>query len=198
MSENEVLDVIEDIADRLCRKYAFGPFTSEDIRQQVALEAIEALARFRPERGALQNFLARHCRNRLLNMRRCLLTRWEDLPCERCHAGECCGKDGEFCEPYKRWRDRNRTKTNLLLTCDLAEVNDESESRMRLASTVQADAEVTEIVQLLDERLPVELRRTMLQIRAGVKVPKYERTRVEEAVRDILSDAGVELDLVSH
>lgn len=65
------------------------------------------------------------------------------------------------------------------------EVPDQADARD--GADVQATAEVNEVLALIDEHLPLDLRATYLQMRAGVaNIPKHKRAAVEKAVRDIL------------
>ena len=66
MTEQEVLIVIEKIANRYCHKFKFGYFTAEDIKQEAFIIAVDALDRY-DERRPLENFLSAHVKNRLIN-----------------------------------------------------------------------------------------------------------------------------------
>src|SRR5262249_54489962 len=119
--------------------------------------------------------------------------RRSDAPCRPCHEGRPCGEDGRCCRKYTEWADRQNAKTNLLLAVGMDNVRDEHEPRMRTASAVETDAETNEILRLVDEKLPVEMRADLLKLRAGVHVGKQRRLNVIQAVSTILADAGVEL-----
>ena len=58
-------------------------------------------------------------------------------------------------------------------------------------ATAPEDAEVLEILRILDARLDAEERRVMLQMRAGLSVAKHKRQPVEEKVLRILEEVGV-------
>ena len=68
MTEQEVLAVIEKIANRYCHKFKFGYFTAEDIKQEAFIIAVDALDRY-DERRPLENFLSSHVKNRLINFK---------------------------------------------------------------------------------------------------------------------------------
>jgi len=65
MAENEVLSIIERVADRYAYKFRFGYHEVEDIKQEAIIIGLEALKRY-DESLPLENFLARHIRNRLI------------------------------------------------------------------------------------------------------------------------------------
>jgi hypothetical protein len=166
--------------------------TMEDVAQQVRLEAIVLLQRgaYDPTRPILP-YIYRHCVRRLANRVRDRVSR-RDSPCPRCAAGDPCGPDGQVCRLYRRFRDRNRAKSNLLQPLGVEHVSDEGEHSMRLPGSVEDDVATAELVRLVDEKLPVQLRADMLRMRAGVQVPKSRL--VMEAVAGILREAGVQLE----
>ena len=67
--EEEVLEIIEIVATRLCHKFKFGYHTAEDIKQQARMFAWEGLDKY-DEIRPLENFLWTHVRNRLYNFKR--------------------------------------------------------------------------------------------------------------------------------
>jgi hypothetical protein len=137
----------------------------------------------------LENFLYSSIRNALVNLRRDKFRR-NDPPCPRCHTGDPCAaaRDG-CCDKYRSWQSRNQRKANLANPLALDHVSDEGERRANAPSTVETDAEIAEFLERIDAELPVELRQTYLQMRAGVSVPKGKRVPVEKAVREILRGA---------
>jgi hypothetical protein len=135
----------------------------------------------------LENFLYTHIKNRFVNLHRDKLRR-RDAPCRACHEGKPCDQ-GSNCSKYAAWLKRNTAKANLMRPLDLAHISDEREPHTRLASTVTEDAEIDEMLQLVDKHLPVELRSTYLQMRDGVSVSRAKRNEVEQRVREILRGA---------
>ena len=69
MTEEEVIETIERVATRLCRKFRFGYHEVDDIKQQASLFAWEGLEKY-DEKRPLENFLWTHVRNRLYNFKR--------------------------------------------------------------------------------------------------------------------------------
>ncbi len=185
-TEEEVLAAIEKAVRMLAPSFVFGYFGIDDISQQARLYGLQAIAsgKYDPARP-LENWLYIHIRNRLINLRRDKLRR-SDPPCRRCHDGNPCGETGTICQKYAEWLGRNNSKANLMQPINIDHVSDEKESRARLESTVVQDAELNEVIERIDAALPVELRATYLQMRAGVSVPRARREAVMEAVRAIL------------
>jgi DNA-directed RNA polymerase specialized sigma24 family protein len=104
-TQQEVLSAIQKVAAVLGPRFAFGPFTPDDIGQEVAVFCLEALPRFRPEAGQLEGFLFRHAKNRLTNYKRDRLRRC-DPPCRPCWSG-LEHERGPACEAFARWKARN-------------------------------------------------------------------------------------------
>ena len=69
---------------------------------------------------------------------------------------------------------------------DLEHVCHEKERGAHYESAVCEEAELAETIELIDTRLPAELRSAYLQMRDGVRVSKARRALVMDAVRRIL------------
>lgn len=188
MTEQEVVAAVERVLDALAHKLPFGYHTADDIRQQGWLLALEALASGKYDPGRpLANFLYRHVKNRLLNLKRKQQKRAE-VPCARCARSDYCGSDGAPCRRHTAWEKNNKVKANLMHPVDLDGLAAEQECAARTQSEAAAAAELTEMERALDEGIPVELRSTYLRMRAGLTVPRDKRAAVEAACRSILED----------
>jgi len=190
-TEKDVLESIEKAVRILAPTFVFGYYSLEDIQQEariMGLEAMEGYDNVRP----LDNFVYTHIRNRLCNLIRNKLRR-NDPPCKKCHSGTACQADGAYCNKYASWLQRNSAKANLMSPRDIEHLSEEQESKARTESSVEQDAEQAELIRLVDEKLPIELRSVYLQMKAGVSVPKSKRRLVIQAVQDILKgDIDVE------
>lgn len=186
-TEERVLQAIEKAADILAPSFVFGSYDVDDIRQQCFLFAFEVLEKEKFDPGRpLENFIYTHLRNQLINFRRNKFRR-NDPPCGSCHSGVPCPKaEGEHCRKYRAWLRLNNAKANISSPLALDNVCDEKERRTRVESSSEQDVEIDELIKLVDSQLPVELRATYLQMRAGVSVPKPKRLQVERAVTEIL------------
>lgn len=182
-SEAQVLEAIEKAANMLAPSFVFGYWSIEDIKQEARIYGLECLDRFDTTRP-LVNFVFAHVRNRLINLCRNKLRR-SDAPCMKCHDGDPC-TGGKYCEKYQVWLKRNSAKINVLCPLDINYISDDNESGTKCESTVCEESEVSELCELIDEKLPVGLRAAFLQLRAGVSLPKAKRLEVEQAVKEIL------------
>ena len=188
-TEREVLAIIQKAVDSLAKTFTFGHYDIDDIKQEGFIFALDALEKEKYDSSRpLENFLYSHIRNRFINLKRNKFRR-TDPPCARCHAGESCpsANGGGWCKKYEYWHSRNRTKSNICNPVALENVNDEKEHSTRTESTSEQEVEITEALTMIDAQLPIELRATYLQMRAGVSVPKVKRLIVEEAVKKILT-----------
>jgi hypothetical protein len=67
---NKATPIINKIAKQRKDKYAFAYFDSKDIFQEIWLMCLDALKRYRPEFGELENFLNKHVSHRIRNLKR--------------------------------------------------------------------------------------------------------------------------------
>ena len=168
MTEQEVLAVIEKIANRYCHKFKFGYFTAEDIKQEASIIAVDALDRY-DETRPLENFLSSHVKNRLINFKR-----------------------DNYCRQQKedadiKWELRNNAKKFLMEPLDISNIRDEQEKNMRNENDFIEDIFTREMFDLIDSELPVELRSDYLRIKDGVYVPKPRRQQIYDEISKIIN-----------
>lgn len=196
MTENEVVEAIQTAANALIR-LKFGPNDEDDIRQQAAMYAIQALnaGAYDPRTGPdgkptrpLVNFLYTHMRNRLLNFLRDTWRR-ADPPCKSCHDSlpdKTEHPNGRYCDKYEAWLRRNMAKQNIACPTDISEL----EGVDRVASDdVVEESETKEILRLIDAKLPVSMRSDYLRMRDGQRLAKARRLEIEDAVREIIQES---------
>lgn len=190
-TEAEVLRAIEKAVNILAPSFEFGPYDTDDIKQEGFVFALEVLEKekYDPSRP-LENFLYTHVRNRLINFRRNKFRR-NDPPCKKCHDGEPCPSAGakDLCDKYRSWLKRNTNKANICNPITLDSVKDEGDQGVNESSSVEQAVETQELLELIDKNLPIELRAVYLQMRSGVSVPKTARLRVERAIIEICGGA---------
>jgi DNA-directed RNA polymerase specialized sigma24 family protein len=187
VSEDQVVQAINKVVAILAPSFVFGCYGLDDIKQEGRVFGLQAMAKYDPSRP-LENFLYSHIRNRLINLRRDKYHR-NDPPCKLCQeavANRTAHPDGRYCAKFLAWRKRNAAKANLMRPLDLEHVSDETEKNARRESDVVEGAEVREALKLIDEGLPVELRATYLQMRAGQAVSKARKEQVVHAIRSLL------------
>ena len=168
MTEQEVLAVIEKIANRYCHKFKFGYFTAEDIKQEAFIIAVDALDRY-DETRPLENFLSSHVKNRLINFKR-----------------------DNYCRQQKedadiKWELRNNAKKFLMEPLDISNIRDEQEKNMRNENDFIEDIFTREMFDLIDSELPVDLRSDYLRIKDGVYVPKPRRQQIYNEISKIIN-----------
>ena len=200
MSEDEVLEVIEDVAKRLAWKYKFGYHDLDDMKQQARLEAWKGLDKYDGKRPLI-NFLWTHVRNRLFNMRRDKFER-PDKPCLTCplkaylpdEDGCSAFEDKLECELYDGWISRNNAKRNIMSPVGISNVQDEYEPNMKCEDNIIDILTHKEIVDILDREIPVEHRGDYLRLKFGAKLPKNKRIKVREVVTSILEEHGINVE----
>ena len=185
VTEEAFLTAINNLGGVLAAKFSFGSYEPEDIRQMVAVDALEALPRYHPEKGSLEGFLYRHCANRLSNRRRNETGARNDPPCAVCHAavkGTGSGHaDGLWCPEYSAWQARNQVRANLARPVTLEGIPERTGP-----STVEAATAERELAQRIDEQLPIELRSFYLRMLADDPIDTVYRQKVQRAVAEIL------------
>src|SRR5688572_23254609 len=121
MTEPQLLKIIEDVSIRMCRRYKFGYYDEDDIKQECFIICVEALEKFELGRR-LPNYLSKCLHHRLLNLQRRKWKRFEP-PCDLCAAGNKHA-NGEYCKLYKSWVKRNALKTSLMEPYELTSSSD--------------------------------------------------------------------------
>ena len=199
MTEQEVLSAIDVVSNGLAHKFRFGYMGVDDMRQEARVEAIEALDHYDPKKGKLQTFLWTHVRNRLSNLKR---NRYErhDKPCYKCplkaydpqclsSSSQCTAfEDKADCKPFRSWEQRNSAKKNIMAPIGIQNVNDERESRMRQDTDIVDSIYSAQIIELLDQKIPVGLRAYWIKLKNDIKINKPEREKLLLAIRQILTE----------
>lgn len=191
-SEADVLAAIDHVAVRLAKSMSFGYFAPDDIRQEARIYALELLRKgtYDPSRP-LVGYLFTHVKRRLLNLRRNKLFR-NDPPCRACADGNHCTGSGP-CRAQAEWEQRNARKATLMNSGVTAEA-ESYRPVIERDSNVEKSAQGNDLAELIDARLPVGLRQDYTKMLAGERVTTGARRRVQEAILDIMDDAGLPLD----
>ena len=187
-SEQEVIDIIDGIANRLCYKFKFGYHSPDDMKQQARLFEWEGLEKYDGKRP-LENFLWTHVRNRLYNFKRNNYSRLEK-PCDTCEffiKKKCTAfEDQEECNLYKGWLDRNNAKKNLMHSVSVE--YDQKDKDMPSLSTLFAK----EVLDLLDEELHVRFREDWIRFINNLKLSKNRKDRLLEEIGKTLEEHGID------
>jgi len=194
MTEEQVLQTINNIANRLASKFKFGYHEIEDMKQQARLFAWEGLKNYDGVRP-LENFLWTHVRNRLYNFKRNNFGR-PDKPCDTCPFFDrhfmnskrygCKAYDNhEECDLYLGWMNRNTAKRNIMNTTKL---DLDIQGQGGLDSKIDREY----IFDLVDSSLPVQYREDWIRLINNLKLPKARKEIIVKIVLDILKEYNID------
>lgn len=191
--ETEFLEACEHVVTVLCGTFAFGYYSVDDIRQEIRVFCLEAMPRYDRER-LLKNFLYVHAYKRLINLQRNKLQR-NDPPCAICHAGETtCQKNAEeVCDRYMGWLKRNASKKSLAQPGTYSEAVASKHADPSIPKSPLDNMVNQEIWDIIDQHIPMSLRKDFLRMKEGVSLHKSRRQEVLTAIRQILSKKYPEL-----
>tara|TARA_R110000744_G_scaffold99106_1_gene191456 strand:+ start:306 stop:860 length:555 start_codon:yes stop_codon:yes gene_type:complete len=180
MTEKEVIDTIERVADRYAHKFQFGFYTAEDIKQEAFMLGMEALDRYDPSRP-LENFLAVHISNRLKTFKRDNYYRKDG------------SEDMEITNRKELKKSlRNESRKNLMHPIDIDSVRQEGEKNMIFVSNESDIMANKEIIRIIDMHLDISCRKDYLRMIDGVYVSKARREEVKSEIVRILGENGIE------
>jgi len=199
MTEGEVIGIIQLVAHKLSQKYKYSYHTREDMEQDAFIEAFRALETYDCTLP-LENYLTICLRNHFLNMRRKHVERAE-TPCNRC-ALNILGKCWAFvsrsqCGRYDRWKRRNDSKRLLANGVSTGSTNsnkdgsagsnyDRGENDKSLRSV-----EYREILERIEERIPLKIRKQYLKWKNGIKIGAAEEREILEMIGELVEDINV-------
>lgn len=198
-TEQEVLDSIEVIVKGLSHKFKFGYHELDDMAQETRVECIKALDRYDPTKGKLETFLWTNAKNRLSNLKRNKYERY-DKPCLKCplsaYDPDCLKSDNECtayddkcdCTPYNNWLKRNSAKKNIMSPVGIQQVRDENESNMRMENCPVEKMYNESLIDLIDEKIPVNLRTQWIKMKNDIKLNKADREKLLSAIREIVEE----------
>ena len=184
-SEAVFLEITQNIAKILYPKFGNLHGSESDFYQEVVVWSLLALPRYDASR-ALGAFLFSHARNRAINAIRDKVTR-RDHPCASCHAGTPC-TDGEYCPKYAKWYKRNKTKARLSRPLGFSSIPAQAEPWASTSpSAMLAAVEARDTAEMIERKLPLELREHYRNLLAGKDLKPSQRNRVRLAVSEILN-----------
>ena len=194
MSEQQVIQTINNIANRLALKFKFGYHALEDMKQQARLFAWEGLENYDGIRP-LENFLWTHVRNRLYNFKRNNYGR-PDKPCDACpffninfqnSRGYGCEAfdDHDECLLYTGRLNRNTAKKNIMNAVRL-----DLELQGKASSEESVDKK--HIFSLIDNNLPVQYREDWIRLTNDLKLSKSRKETIVQVVLSILKENGID------
>ena len=158
MSEQEVVDTITKVADKLSNKYTFAFYSVEDIKQEAFIIGMEALERYNESRP-LENFLFVHIANSLKNFKR----------------------DNYYRQDEGKAENVQRRKKNLLEAHSI-----ENFSIMREDQDILSRISDLEIKELVKNNIPANMRADYLRLCSGVSISKKRRLEIESIIKKIV------------
>lgn len=186
-NDEELIKVVNKIANKLANIYKFGYHELEDMKQQAWQIALEGLKDYDGDRP-LENFLWTHIRNRLYNFKRDNYFRPEK-PCDKCPLlvnGVCTKfQDRLECDLYARWEKRSEKRKSLM---SAVEYNDESYSDEDVVSKLHKQ----QIFEKVDYYMPVELREYWIRFLHGLKLNKNKRDQLLLEITLILKEHNLD------
>lgn len=183
LTEEEIFRAIDKISNVLSKRFAFACYTSEDLKQQCFVWAIDGLTKYEEGRP-LENFLQVLLKNKLRNLRRDKLRR-PQAPCKECEAENFCN-DGEPCSRHLSWVKTNKTKTEIMYPINIDSIDEEQEESLQLEDDHKS-LEYEELNLKIADRLPSRLRADYLRMIDGAHVSSERRRIIKEEVRNILA-----------
>lgn len=179
MTEDEVVATMNNVVNRLARKFIFGCYDIDEIKQIGRQYAIEAMPRYN-EQLPLENFLWTHVHNRLCNFKR---NKYERLakPCKACSETP----DNSKCPKCIKQSRRNDSKKNLMKPIGIDETAMDGESNMYTASDVATKIADNEILDIIDREISIAARPVLIKLKNGIKISKAEHKLLLAEIRSI-------------
>lgn len=164
MITQEQIETIQRVVNRVYKKYVFGYFSDEDIKQQATLIAIEAIEKYWDKERPLENFLAVHIPNRLKNFKRDNYFRLD------------------ISEENSKRYNSNNTKKKLMETSELFEID-------LLAEESPAEKlSNKEALDNLKKKMPQEILSDYLRLANNVVIPKVRKEAVFKFVMENIDE----------
>lgn len=179
MTEDAVMKVIDNVANRLARRFKFGYHDVDDMKQQARMFAWEGLDGY-IDGLPLENYLWTHVRNRLFNFKRDKYER-PGNPCDNCTIEDCGGD----CKVYRKWLAHNKSKKNLMNPIDIENVVDDKENNMRDYGD-EDTLDYCELLNRIRNEMPIPLYKIFVRLQHGGKVSKVQKIKVQVEVDRIM------------
>ena len=161
MTEEQVIEEITNVVNKMCHKYTFYGYEVDDIKQEAWIMCMDAMDRYDSARP-LENFLSVHLSNRLKNFVR----------------------DNHFTK-------NEDEKKKVLMPGQLANEQYLLDTRNAGESLSKRDPlDYQHLTYILDLKLPAEYRSDYLKIVNDVYVPKKRKEEVLSVIEDIMGEHG--------
>lgn len=167
----EIIETIDKIAKRLAPKFTFAFHDRQDIFQELRIIALDGLRRYKPAQGPLENFLATHMRNRIMNFKRDNYFR-RDKPKKN----------------LAKWEELAQRKISLLQPVNIEGLDE----HFPIAENHLERAAFEELIERINKKLPAYLRTDFLRMCDQENIPASRRMRVQECVLEIIQEEELE------
>ena len=160
MTENEVVEQIEKVCNRIAPRYTFYGYTLDDIKQESFIICMEALSRYDNKRP-LENFLAVNLSNRLKNFVR----------------------DNHFIH------NDNGDRVKILKPAQLDHENAIVDEEEKFSVTIEA-IENKNMAEIVNSKMPANVRLDYLRMINDVYITKQRKEEIIEIIYEILQEHG--------
>jgi len=162
MTEQQVIDQIEKVCNRIAPKYTFYGYTADDLKQESFIICMEALHRY-DESRPLENFLSVNLSNRLKNFVR----------------------DNHFYAGDNEERIKLMQPAQLEYENNIVDVNNPY-------TTSYEDIELRDMAKLINEHMPAHIRMDYLKMINDVYITKQKKEDIIGIILEILREYGYE------
>ena len=160
MTEQQVIDQINKVCDRISPRYTFYGYTVDDIKQEAFIICMEALHRY-DETRPLENFLSVNLSNRLKN----------------------------FVRDNHYFSGDSEDRIKLMQPAQLDHENSIVDEDNPYATSYE-DIELRDMADLINEHLPADIRMDYLKMINDVYITKQKRDDIVNTILDILQEYG--------
>lgn len=158
ITEEKFLGAFQNVIGKIAHLYTFTTVDAEDISQEAFLIAHSGLKDYDGSRS-LENFLYIHLSNRLKNFKRDNYYRYEVGAAQKIQE----------------------TKKSILEPIDINEL-----FYIATGDTISSEAEVTELLEIIDENLPANMRSDYLKMKNKGKITKARKNKVIRKIQEII------------
>jgi len=165
--------IIHKIAKSRKNKHKFAYFDSSDIYQEIYLLCLDALARYKPSCGELENYLNAHVSNRLKNLKR-----------------------DKYFRPEKKAEDKSlvQTRINLVNAISIDNIGVSDRTKFLASSSSEEDpalsVEAKDLEKFIADHLPPHLIQHFTDLLSGKKINKNLLEEIRCCVSVILEEVN--------
>lgn len=191
-TEEQILALLNQVLNKFVKKFKFGYYAEDDIRQEGLIIGIKCLNIYNPEYD-LKNFLYAHIYKRLINFVRDNHYR-KNPPCSICSDAyfndtKTTHPNGEYCYKYLMWQKRNNFKKNMMKPLDIDNFNEERDGDLFFVKdTSRSNMISKEIYDIIELKIPMGLRKYFLQLSQGINISPYRKKQLIKIIREILTE----------